>query len=41
MEGSQLYRPIKNEISFLFQKEAKKPRIPLTPKKIEFRERQY
>jgi hypothetical protein len=37
-----MYRPIKNDISFLFPKEqVKKQRIPLTPKKIEMRERQF
>lgn len=38
-DQSQLYRSIKNNICFLFPKDGKKGRIPLTPKKIEVRER--
>jgi hypothetical protein len=34
IDEPQIYRHIKNDVAFLFQKESKKSRIPLTPKKI-------
>jgi hypothetical protein len=41
IDESQMCKHIKNDVSFLFNKDSKKSRIPLTPKKIAFRERLY